>query len=79
MNEPRDWMTPTDILVLVALGSSNIITVYTPSILAYNLTKGRSSVNRRLGELHEHGYVDRVERGKYRLSEKGEAFLAGQL
>lgn len=79
MNEPPDWMTPTDVLLIIAMGSSDVIQVYTPAVLAYNLGRGRENVTRRLAELVERGFATKVERGKYKLTERGRTFLAGEL
>ena len=49
----------------------------TPSIIAYNLDRSREEVNRRLIELVDHGLVERVDRGKYRITEFGEQYLRG--
>jgi DNA-binding IclR family transcriptional regulator len=52
--------------------------VLTPAIIAYNIDYSRGEVNRRLAELETHGFVEKVERGKYRLTEQGEQYLQGR-
>jgi DNA-binding IclR family transcriptional regulator len=76
MKNKPDWMSNTDVLILVALDSSNLISVLSPAILAYNLGMSREHASRRLAELSEHGYVEKFEDGKYGLSETGESFLS---
>lgn len=68
-----EWMKPLDHRVISLFHSTDI--VLTPAIVAYNLEYSREEVNRRLSELTEHGYVERVERGKYRLTADGERYL----
>lgn len=70
------WMTPMDDEILELFHTSHL--VLTPSIIAYNTGYSREEVNRRLGELTEHGLVERVERGKYRITTPGEKYLIGQ-
>jgi predicted transcriptional regulator len=36
-------------------------------------------VNRRLSELVDHGFVKRVKRGYYEITETGEQYLAGDI
>ena len=78
MRDRPDWMTNTDVLILVALGSSDLIQVLSPTILAVNLGMSREHTSRRLSELAEQDYVVRVNEGKYELSANGRAFLDGK-
>lgn len=68
-----------DLLILLALNSSNMIRILTPTILAYNLGLSRSHASRRLSKLTEEGYVEKIEDGKYELTDKGCAYLEGEL
>jgi predicted transcriptional regulator len=52
--------------------------VLSPSIISFNLDLSREAVNRRLKTLAEHGLVEKVERGKYRISEDGRGYLSGE-
>jgi predicted transcriptional regulator len=52
--------------------------VLSPSVIAFNINKSRSEVNRRLSELVDHGFVERVKRGYYEITETGEQYLAGE-
>lgn len=75
IREAFPWMVPMDDRILELFHSSKL--VLTPSLIAYNIDHSRSEVNRRLTELEQHGLVERVERGKYRLTERGENYLHG--
>lgn len=76
IRRPGEWMTPMDDEILELFHSADL--VLTPSLIAYNTGYSREEVNRRLGELTDHGLMERVERGKYRITEVGENYLAGQ-
>ncbi|OSO89586.1 transcriptional regulator [Halorubrum ezzemoulense DSM 17463] len=78
MREPAPWMQmPIDDRILEALATSGL--VLSPSVIAFNIDKARSEVNRRLSVLVDHGLVERVKRGYYRITETGEQYLAGDL
>lgn len=72
-----DWMNPVDDRILELFHDADI--VLTPSIIAYNIDYSREEVNRRLNVLCEHGFVERVKRGKYRVTPLGEQYLQGPL
>lgn len=76
IRHPAEWMTPMDNRILELFHSAEL--VLTPAIIAHNIDYSREEVNRRLSELREHGFVERVERGKYRLTEPGEQYLRGE-
>lgn len=78
MREPAPWMQmPIDDRILEALATSGM--VLSPSVIAFNIDKSRSEVNRRLSELVDHGLVDRVKRGYYEITEAGEQYLDGNI
>ncbi|WP_336361814.1 MarR family transcriptional regulator [Haladaptatus sp. ZSTT2] len=77
MRKRAEWMTPFDDQILEVLHSSQL--VLSPSIIAFNLERSREGVSKRLSELTSHGLVEKIERGKYEISGKGEAYLAGDL
>lgn len=68
-----EWMTEMDDSILSMLEQSNI--VLSPTLLSYNLGYSRESVNRHLRKLEDHDYVERVDRGKYRLTDSGQEYL----
>jgi|GEM_PF-1284423 len=75
LRHPADWMVPMDDEILTLFRRKDI--VLTPVIVAYNLDHSREEVNRRLSELCDCGLVERVERGKYRITAVGEEYLRG--
>lgn len=77
IRQPADWMTPMDDSILELFHSSELI--LTPAIIALNIDLSREEVNRRLSKLEAHGLVERVERGKYRTTDRGEQYLRGEL
>ncbi len=77
LRHPGEWMVPMDDEILELFHSAHL--VLTPAIIAYNIDHSREEVNRRLTALVEHGLVERVERGKYRITQLGEEYLRGEL
>ncbi|WP_331233955.1 helix-turn-helix transcriptional regulator [Natronorarus salvus] len=65
-----EWMRPLDDAILEVLSRSGL--VLTPAVIAFNLGYSREEVNRRIRKLEERGFVERIERGKYRLATRGE-------
>lgn len=76
MRDQPEWMTPMDDDILELFESTSI--VLTPTIIAETIDYSRSEINRHLSKLVDHGYLDRIERGKYQLTETGEEYLRGQ-
>jgi len=76
MRAQPEWMSNTDVLILVALDSSSLVPVLSPTIIAYNLGMSREHASRRLAKLAEKGYVEKIEEGKYGLNETGTSFLS---
>lgn len=76
IRRPIDWMVPMDDEILELFHSVDL--VLTPSIIAYNTGYSREEVNRRLSVLTDRSFVTRVERGKYRITDRGEDYLAGR-
>ncbi|WP_258302054.1 winged helix-turn-helix domain-containing protein [Haloferax larsenii] len=77
-----DWMTPADRSILERLqNEGNDELVLTPALIAENTDYARTTVREHLGTLLEHELVEYhdEERAIYRLSEKGRAFLAGEI
>ena len=77
LRHPGEWMVPMDDEILELFHSVHL--VLTPSIIAYNIDRSREEVNRRVSALEDRGLVDRVERGKYRITPLGEGYLHGRL
>lgn len=75
---PREaWMRPVDDRILETCTAADL--VLTPAIVAYNIDYSREEVNRRLSELERRSFVKRVDRGKYRITDRGRAYLYGSL
>lgn len=70
-----EWMKPVDDAILDVLDASGL--VLTPAVVAYNIDYHRDEVNRRLSRLSSEGFVERVERGKYRITSRGEQYVEG--
>lgn len=73
--QPAEWMVPLDNEILEVLYSSEL--VLTPAVIAHNLSYSREEVNRRLTRLESERLVERVQRGKYRLADRGERYVNG--
>lgn len=67
---------PIDDRVLEVL---NLGLILSPTIIAENIDKSREEVGRRLSVLSEKGLVNHVDRGRYSITNKGTAYLNGEL
>lgn len=76
MRKPAEWMTPMDDRILEALDAGLILS---PAIIAYNIGKSREAVGRRLIELADAELVERVDRGRYEITSRGQSYLQGEL
>ena len=77
MREPVEEMQlPIDERILEALANGLVLS---PAVIALNIDKSRSEVNRRLSELVGIGLVERVKRGYYEITDAGERYLSGDL
>ena len=77
VRQPTEWMLPVDNAILSLFHATDL--VLTPSIVAYNIDYSRDEVNRRLSELEQRGFVEKVERGKYRLTVLGKQYIEGPI
>jgi len=68
--DPPDWITNLDREICGLLRHGLILT---PSVLAKNLDRPRSSISRRLNTLEAGNIVEKVERGHYKMTEEGYA------
>lgn len=76
------WMTPVDRDILERLrNEGNEELRLTPSMIAENLDWGDQAVREHMPILREHGLVEYADetRGVYQLSDRGRAWLAGDL
>ena len=75
---PRvEWMNQTDDRVLELLAESDLI--LTPAVIAKNLDYTRNWVSRRIGKLGDVGLVEPVDSGYYRITDRGRAYLVGEI
>lgn len=78
MRRPRvPWMTQGDDRILETLESSGLI--LSPAVIAKNIDYTRNYVNKRMRKLRDECLVERVEDGYYRISDRGQAYLRGEL
>lgn len=75
--EPSEWMKPMDEDILELCHSTDLI--LTPVVISINLDYSRDEVNRRVSVLTNHDLLERVKRGKYQITDKGNAYLRGEL
>ena len=66
-------MTKAEYRILEGLADADIFAVQSPSIMAYNLDMSRQHVSRSLSNLLNEGLVEKVDTGKYRITEAGRA------
>ena len=69
-------MTETQYHILKGLSEPEKLSVQSPAIIAFNLDKSSTWIQQQLGDLVERGLVERVEKGKYRITDAGRAELA---
>lgn len=70
-------MTQADDRILETL--QDVEMALSPRVIAFNIDYTRNYVNRRMTHLREAELVDRVDEGMYRISDKGRAYLSGDL
>nr|WP_226006624.1 MarR family transcriptional regulator [Natrinema salinisoli] len=70
-------MTQGDDRILETLEYSGL--ALSPSVIAYNTDYSRNYVNKRIRKLRESSLVDRPDEGYYRITDRGRAYLEGEL
>lgn len=70
-------MTQADDRILETLADSDL--VLSPRVLSTNTDYSRHYLSTRLGELRDSGLVDRVDEGLYQITDRGRAYLDGEL
>ena len=76
------WMTPADRAILERLwNEGNDELVLTPALIAENTDYARTTVREHILKLRDHGLIEYhdKERAIYRLTQKGRAYLAGEI
>jgi DNA-binding transcriptional ArsR family regulator len=72
--ETPDWFTGADAQILFVLASGLVLT---PSIIAENTDVTRQTVSKRLNTLQAGELVEKVGRGKYRITPDGAFVVTG--
>ncbi len=70
-------MTQADDRILETLEDTGIL--LSPRILAVNNDYTRQHISRRLSRLVAAGLVEKVDEGLYQITDRGRAYLAGEL
>ena len=71
-------MSKSQYRILEALADAEILAVQSPSLIALNLDLSRQHVSRSLAELVERDLVEKVDTGKYRITQAGRAEVTGR-
>ncbi|WP_128478599.1 ArsR family transcriptional regulator [Halorussus pelagicus] len=74
------WMTKSDPAILEFFEEQDIS--MPPAVVSFNIEGvSHPTVKRRMPELADHGLLEKVEgkRGYYRITDRGRAYLAGDL
>lgn len=83
MHRHVDWMVPADVSVLEYLYASRTArgkpSIQTPKTIARNTGYSRKHASARCRELANHDLVERVAKGEYRLTERGEKLLDDEI
>lgn len=74
MGETPDWFTNADAHILFVLYTGLTLT---PSVIAENTGVSRVTVSRQLKTLQAGGLVEKVERGKYKITNEGAFVVSG--
>lgn len=77
MRKPGEWMqNPTDERILEVLNTGLELG---PTVIARNIDRDRTGVNRRLSVLVEYGLARRVDKGYYAITDLGRKYLDGEI
>lgn len=83
MRRREDWMSPADVTILQFLYSARDAVgnpaIMSPAIIAANTHLSRKHVGNRCRHLAGHDVVERVDRGRYRLTETGEQLVGARV
>ena len=76
LNRHVSWMVPADVAILQYLTHSRTVngnpSIQTPKTIAVNTGYSRKHASNRAQVLADHGLVEKVSHGEYRLSDLGE-------
>ena len=83
MHRHVDWMVPADVSILEFLHSARTArgdpAILTPKTMHLNTGYSREHCSARSGVLVNHGLVEKLGHGEYRLTDRGEQLLEGDL
>lgn len=71
---PPDWFTDADAQILFVMYTGLVLT---PSIIAENTNVTRQTVGKRLNTLQAADFVEKLERGKYKITRDGAFVVSG--
>ncbi|WIV68824.1 MarR family transcriptional regulator [Natrialbaceae archaeon AArc-T1-2] len=77
MVERVPWMAPVDYEIMLFFDEYPILV--SPKVLAVNIEYDRQYVSRRCSALSDAELLESVDTGLYQLTEKGQAYLEGEL
>lgn len=69
-----DWFTGADAQILFVMYTGLVLT---PSIIAENTDVTRQTVSKRLDTLRAAGFVEKLDRGKYKITKDGAFTVSG--
>lgn len=72
-------MSREDYRILEGMADAEILEIQSPAVIALNLDMSRPHVSRRLTEFADRGLVEKIANGRYRITDRGRAYLAGEL
>lgn len=83
MRRRAEWMSPADVTILEFLYSARDTldnpAIMSPAIIAENTGLSRKHAGNRCRHLADRDLVEKLDRGRYRLSDTGERLLDGRL
>lgn len=83
MHEQVEWMTLADVTILEFLHAARDTrgnpAIQSPALISDNTGLSRKHVGNRCRHLVDHDLVDKLERGRYRLSDTGEQLMKGRI
>jgi len=83
MHRRVSWLRRADVTILEFLHAARDArgnpSIQTPVTIAANTGHPRKYVGNRCRHLVDHDMVEKVDRGQYRLSDRGEELMRGQL
>ncbi|WP_256394139.1 hypothetical protein [Natronoarchaeum rubrum] len=83
MHRQIEWLTRADVTILEFLHAARDTrgnpAIQSPAIISDNTGLSRKHVGNRCRHLADHDLVEKVERGRYRLADKGERLMSGRI